>query len=76
MIVQGVSLRKIAEEKGITYATAKVHREHIRDKMETNSIRAAAALLLEMSLENNQQTTLHCLVTLPDCGDAGTGADR
>lgn len=53
MIVQGVSLREIAVEKGITYATAKVHREHIREKMGTNSVREAAAMLLEMALQND-----------------------
>jgi DNA-binding NarL/FixJ family response regulator len=51
-IVQGGGLREIAAEKGIAHATARVHGEHIRDKLETNSIRAAAALILQMARQD------------------------
>lgn len=53
MIMRGADMREIAKEKEITYATARIHREHIRDKTGTKSIRETAAILLRMGLDED-----------------------
>ena len=51
MIMQGYSIEDIAKSKGIKPTTAKLHREHIREKPQPASIRETAALILGLKAD-------------------------
>ena len=52
--MKGVSLRNIGTRKGFRYRTGRQHTENIRLKTNTSSMRRAAALILELTMEQKK----------------------
>lgn len=55
--MKGIPLREIAESKGFRYWTGHQHTKHIRLKTSAYNLRRAAALILQLTVEQNNDET-------------------
>jgi DNA-binding CsgD family transcriptional regulator len=55
--MKGISLKDIGNQKGFRYWTGYQHTKHIRQKTNSSSMRLAAALILQLTMEKNQNET-------------------